>query len=223
MKLGWCPTGHNQPLLWTGPRRVDSLSLVWRLSARRVARHRTSSVMPLTLPGIRSLPTERLFLRPMVIDDTGVIAAMQMDPHVMANYGNGQPLNQADAEATVSVYHVRCREHDYWAWAVTLSASGEVLGQVTAGWDPLRGERAIALGYIFKQLAWGQGYGPEAVAAVLRHGLVDLGWPSVWAGVSPLNARSRRLCEKVGMVCVGEVLNPRGHLRMVYKAVPPGA
>jgi hypothetical protein len=33
-------------LLWTGPRRVDSLSLMWRLSARRVARHRTSSVIP---------------------------------------------------------------------------------------------------------------------------------------------------------------------------------
>lgn len=35
----------NQPLLWTGPRREWYSLLIWRLSARRVARHRTSSVM----------------------------------------------------------------------------------------------------------------------------------------------------------------------------------
>ena len=32
---------HNQPLLWTGPRRVVSLFLFKRSLARRVARHRT--------------------------------------------------------------------------------------------------------------------------------------------------------------------------------------
>lgn len=32
-------------MLWTGPRRVDSLSFIWRLSARRVARHRTPCIM----------------------------------------------------------------------------------------------------------------------------------------------------------------------------------
>jgi hypothetical protein len=36
---------QNQPLLWTGPRRVVSLFLFHVLPARRVARHRTSSVM----------------------------------------------------------------------------------------------------------------------------------------------------------------------------------
>jgi hypothetical protein len=36
---------HNQTLLWTGPRRVDSLSLVQRPLPRRVTRQRTLSVM----------------------------------------------------------------------------------------------------------------------------------------------------------------------------------
>ena len=37
---------HNQALLWTGPRRVVILFLFHVLPARRVARHRTSSVIP---------------------------------------------------------------------------------------------------------------------------------------------------------------------------------
>jgi hypothetical protein len=32
-------------MLWTAPRRVESLSLIWCLLARRVGRHRLSSVM----------------------------------------------------------------------------------------------------------------------------------------------------------------------------------
>ena len=38
---------HNQPLLWTGPRRVRMLSYSSARLTRRVAGHRASSVMPL--------------------------------------------------------------------------------------------------------------------------------------------------------------------------------
>ena len=37
---------HNPPMLWTAPRRVESLSSVSCPSARRVGRHRLSSVVP---------------------------------------------------------------------------------------------------------------------------------------------------------------------------------
>jgi hypothetical protein len=36
---------ENQPMLWTGPRRVDSLFFVQRRLARRVTRQRLSSVL----------------------------------------------------------------------------------------------------------------------------------------------------------------------------------
>jgi hypothetical protein len=35
---------HDRPLLWTDPRRECYSFLIWRLSARRVGCHRTSSV-----------------------------------------------------------------------------------------------------------------------------------------------------------------------------------
>ena len=49
----------NPPLLWTGPRRVDSLFYFKRSLARRVARHRTSSVIPLALWLTRSSYSSR--------------------------------------------------------------------------------------------------------------------------------------------------------------------
>jgi RimJ/RimL family protein N-acetyltransferase len=168
------------------------------------------------LPEVASLRTNRLLLRPMVIEDADVIAVMQMDPQVMAHYGNGQPLTREQADQTVLKYHTNCRQFDYWAWAVTLASTGEVLGQVTVGWDELDGRRAVALGYILRQSAWGQGYGSEAVAAVVRHGRQHLRWPCVWAGVSPENIPSIRLCEKIGMTLLREELNPRGQPRRVY-------
>jgi len=45
VSLGSPHPGHNQPLLWTGPRRVGMLSYSLACPARRVAGHRASSVM----------------------------------------------------------------------------------------------------------------------------------------------------------------------------------
>jgi RimJ/RimL family protein N-acetyltransferase len=165
--------------------------------------------------------TTRLLLRPMKPGDLRVISSMQMDPVVMAHYGNGQPLTQAQADETVLKYHLHCRQFDYWAWAVTLAETGEVLGQVTAGHGDIDGRPGIGLGYILKQSGWGNGYGPEAVGAVIAHGLDRLGWKCAFADVSPVNLRSLRLCEKVGMRAVREGVNTHGRLRRTYMIESP--
>ena len=171
-------------------------------------------------PPLTSIWTSRLLLRPVVLADLSVLSAMQTDPVVMEHYGDGRPLTPEQADEPVTRYHVRCREHDYWAWAVTDADTREVLGQVTAGWDALDGRPAVALGYLLKRSAWGHGYGPEAIAAVVRHGLDDLGWPRVWASVSLSNGRSLRLCEKAGLTFFREQPNGRGRPSRVYTAEP---
>ena len=158
----------------------------------------------------------------MVIADLAVISAMQMDPAVMAHYGNGQPLSQAQADETVLKYHLHCREFDYSAWAVTIAQSSEVLGQVTAGAGDIDGRPGIAIGYILKQSGWGSGYGPEAVAAVIAHGQHSLGWSCIFADVSPDNIRSLRLCEKVGMRPARECVSPHGLPRRTYAVFTGG-
>lgn len=73
-----------------------------------------------------------------------------------------------------------------------MPASGEVLGQVTAGWGPLDGKPAIELGDILKRSAWGNGYGPEAVAAVIRHGLHDVACGRVFRRKTSARSASAR-------------------------------
>lgn len=165
---------------------------------------------------IHTLHMERLLLRAMTLEDTPVIAAMQMDPKVMAHYGNGQPLDEISARETVTKYHIVCRAHNYWAWAITCLNYGEVLGQVTAGYSDINGLQSIELGFILKAAAWGFGYGSEAVRAVIAHGRSTLGWNNIAAGVSPQNTRSIRLCEKVGMKLLRSVPGSHGKMRMVF-------
>jgi RimJ/RimL family protein N-acetyltransferase len=165
---------------------------------------------------LQRLQTRRLLLRAITLDDVSVVATMQMDPEVMAFYGNGQPLDEIAARETVTKYHVVCREHDYWAWAVTYLETGEVLGQVTAGYSEIDGPRTIELGFILKAAAWGYGYGSEAVKAVIDHGRSMLGWTKIAAGVASRNIRSIRLCEKVGMVHVRNTPGRLGDTRMIF-------
>jgi len=144
--------------------------------------HALGIIEPQMLP---TLHTERLLLRAMTLNDTSSIASMQIDPAVMAHYGNGQPLDETSARETVTKYHIVCPAHHYWAWAITRLDSGEVLGQVTAGYSDINGPQSIELGFILKAAAWGFGYGSEAVRAVVAHGQSTLGWNNVAAGVSP--------------------------------------
>ena len=167
---------------------------------------------------IHTLRTERLLLRAMTLEDTPVIAAMQMDPEVMVYYGNGTPLDEVSARETVTKYHIACRDHNYWAWAVTRLMTGEVLGQVTAGYSDIDGPQSIELGFILKTTAWGFGFGPEAVKAVIEHGRSMLAWSKIAAGVSSCNLRSIRLCNKVGMVQIRSVPSRQGDIRIIFVA-----
>ena len=154
----------------------------------------------------------------MTLEDTPVIAAMQMDPEVMVYYGNGTPLDEVSARETVTKYHIACRDHNYWAWAVTRLMTGEVLGQVTAGYSDIDGPQSIELGFILKTTAWGFGFGPEAVKAVIEHGRSMLAWSKIAAGVSSCNLRSIRLCNKVGMVQIRSVPSRQGDIRIIFVA-----
>jgi|SRR5215204_6031302 len=55
------------------------------------------------------------------------------------------------------------------------------------------------IGFAFLPAHWSRGYAMEAASAVLRHGLGELGHRRILAIVSPGNAASIRLLEKLGL------------------------
>jgi len=163
------------------------------------------------------LTTPRLRLRPFEERDRPALRDFQMDPETMSTYGAGRPLTADEADRVLK-YHIECRSYPYWAWAVTLPADDACIGQVTVGWSDYKGERWIELGWILNKDMWGQGYGTDAVRAVLEHGLKALQWKRAMAGARDTNRRSTRLMTKVGMRFVLEEPSPKGPwLRHVFE------
>ncbi len=88
-------------------------------------------------------------------------------------------------------------------WAVCLKESGKLIGNVYFA----KGEfDTWELGYVFHSHYWGKGYAYEAARALLDDAFKKQGAHRIVAMCNPLNERSWRLLERLGM-------RREGHLR----------
>ena len=151
------------------------------------------------------LETERLVLRPFQARDLESLAALWADEEVVRFIG-GQKLSRED---TWRRSLAACGQWPYtgWGyWIVERKSDGAVIGQ--AGFadfkrdmDPsIEGEPE--LGYVFSPLVHGQGIAFEACSAALRWADRNLSASSYPAIISPDNAASIRLAERLGFVRV---------------------
>lgn len=142
------------------------------------------------------LTTERLLLRPFRASDGDLLFTLYGDARVMAIRKIGlQTRAQSDAQLAEILDH--WRTHGFGLYAVIERTSGRFLGE--CGLRRIAPDDAdIELSYGLVPEAWGKGYGSEASAAVLAHGLGRLGLATVYAIARADNARSRRVMEKLG-------------------------
>jgi RimJ/RimL family protein N-acetyltransferase len=148
-----------------------------------------------------TLETERLRLRAFKADDLDALAAMWADPQVVRFIG-GHVLSRED---TWRRSLAACGQWPYtgWGyWIAELKSTGEVVGQLgfadfKRDMDPsLEGEPE--LGYVFSPKVHGQGIANEACSAALEWADANLKAASYPAIISPENAASIRLAERLG-------------------------
>lgn len=84
-------------------------------------------------------------------------------------------------------------------WAIELVEHSEMIG--TVGLLRFNFEhRHAEVGYEIARRRWGQGFAPEAAAAVIRYGFSVLGLHRIEAGVLPGNDASVRVLQKLGFL-----------------------
>ena len=137
------------------------------------------------------ITTERLTLRPFAPDDLDALAAIYADPDVMRHISGGVRTREQTA-ASLADYAEEWRARGHGIWAVTETATGDLLGM--CGFV----DRA-ELGYIFGRFAWGRGIATEAARACLRFGFERLDYETIGAGALKENAASLRILQKLGM------------------------
>jgi RimJ/RimL family protein N-acetyltransferase len=139
-----------------------------------------------------AIETERLRLRAPRLGDAWAwieIFCGPAGPHL------GGPFDRETAfrEFTSVVGLWLLRGHGLWA---VEDRGGGLLGFVSIGFEP--GDAEPELGFLLLPAAEGQGYAAEAAAAARAQGFGPMGLPSLVSYVDPANARSIRLCERLG-------------------------
>ena len=147
------------------------------------------------------IATDRLHLRPWRHTDDEPFANLNADPDVMAHFAGVLSRAQSDALANRIREDIERRGFGFWAVEipdVTPFAGfiGLSVPRFTAPFTP-----CVEIGWRLARVHWGRGYATEGAAAALRFGFERLRLPEIVAFTAPGNTRSRRVMEKIGMVC----------------------
>ena len=147
------------------------------------------------------LETPRLLLRRFTEEDVENLFQLDSDPDVMRYINGGRPTPRHMIEKEILPayldYHRRFQEFGFWA-AIEKS-TGDFLGWFHFLPNGETKEEA-ELGYRLRKSAWGKGYATEGSRALIRKGFSDLGVQRIFAETMVVNAGSRRVMEKAGLV-----------------------
>jgi [ribosomal protein S5]-alanine N-acetyltransferase len=145
-----------------------------------------------------ALPTERLILRKISMEDRDAVFAWARDPEV-SRYGSWDSHRTPhDTETFIESCLKQYDREGLGPWAIELRETNLVVGTCGFGYVD-RLDRRGGIGYFLARSEWGNGFATEAVRAVLRFGFGPLALNRIEARCVPANTASERVMQKVGM------------------------
>jgi RimJ/RimL family protein N-acetyltransferase len=150
------------------------------------------------------LETERLLLRRFTTDDVDLIFELDSDPDVMRYITGGLPTPREEIEtdalpAWLSYYE---RFTGFGFWAAHEKSTGTFIGWFHFRAPPDHAPDDVELGYRLRKSAWSKGYATEGSRALIDKGFRYLSVQRVFASTMAVNAASRRVMEKAGLLFV---------------------
>lgn len=144
-----------------------------------------------------NLITERLILRPWEESDAESLYEYAKDPQVGPIAG--WPPHTSVEDSRDIIKSVLAVNETY---AICKRQDNRAIGSIGL----MRGEQSNLdipedegeIGYWIGVPLWGQGYVPEAVRELIRHGFEDLKLNRIWCGYFEGNEKSKRVQEKCG-------------------------
>jgi RimJ/RimL family protein N-acetyltransferase len=143
----------------------------------------------------------RVFLRPFEAADAEIYRRWRADdePMALAAWRQPGPLSLAQVEQRIA----RLTEDQgkgSFAFLICLADDERPIGEVMLmDIDRVNGSAEVGI-FIGESAEWGNGYGTEAVGALVDFGFAELRLERIWLEVSAENPRARRSYEKVGFV-----------------------
>ena len=144
------------------------------------------------------IETERLSMRWLTLDDADLMLAIWNDPAFVFHVGDRGIRTIAEARENMSEGALKLYEdYGYGPYRVALKSDDTAVG--TCGLFRREGLEDTDIGYGFLPEFCRRGYAYESARAVLEHARADIGLARIIAIVSPDNAASIGLTEKLGL------------------------
>ncbi len=151
------------------------------------------------MPKPPSIATPRLLLRPFAPSDAADLSRLAGERAIADTTLNvPHPYEREMADEWIATHPGAFESGEAVQFAITLRASGELLGSIGLSSIDLRHSRA-ELGYWIATTHWNQGFCTEAARAVIDHAFTVLRVRRVYANHLPRNPASGRVLRKLGM------------------------
>lgn len=161
-----------------------------------------------------TIETERLILRPPVLEDFDAFAAMHGDTEVMEFLGGAQ--EKAAAWRTFNAFVGSWYLYKFAMFCMIVKDTGEWIGRTGPIYPLDWPEKEVGWGII--KSAMGKGYAKEAAIATMDYAFNELGWEKMVHCIHPDNIPSQNLAKAVGSKNLGPTKLPAPYAHLIVDA-----
>lgn len=145
----------------------------------------------------KKLETDRLILRPFILDDATRVQEIAGDKDVAKTTLNIPHPYSLEAAKSWIKNHPTMIKNGTYPFAIVLKTERIIVGTMTIRVNEAhkKGELAYWVGKEY----WGNGYATEAAKKVVRYGFEDLNLNRIWAKAMSKNPASIKVMKNIGM------------------------
>ncbi|SJK83783.1 GNAT family N-acetyltransferase [Halomonas elongata] len=143
------------------------------------------------------IETERLTLRPLVVDDSESLMGIFSDPEVMRYWNTAPWAKIQDSLDFINESKESRKRQESLVLGVYLKSTGELVGKCLLFSYDKESKRA-EIGFGIGRSFWGKGYIGEAGEALIQYGFGSLRLRRIEAEIDPENQSSAKVLEKLG-------------------------
>jgi RimJ/RimL family protein N-acetyltransferase len=145
---------------------------------------------------------ERVFLRPAEKSDVPIFVGWFADAEMSSFLGMRAPFSEAMEEQWF-VRQVENQGKEHYHFVMCRLDNSQPIGTISLfRVDEVNGSAGVGIS-IGEKTLWGQGYGTDAMNALLDFGFGELRLERIWLDVYDFNVRARRSYEKAGFLAEG--------------------
>ena len=156
------------------------------------------------------LQTPRLLLRHLLPEDLEPLFALYRDPQMRQYFPDGTRTRDETKAELEWFLHGHPKFPELGLWATVERTTGVFLGRCGLLPWQLEGKHEVELAFLIDKNRWGEGLATEAAVAIAEYARSRLKLQRLICLITPGNAASVRVAEKVGLSFERELIDELG-------------